>query len=82
MKGTYDNNYDFVFEKMCIDKHGMNFKYKTNLLNSMAEKKYYDSKYYLDIIKSDKKNLNLVKKMVKHGFIIKYKNMRINLMKI
>jgi len=61
-QGTWDDNYDVVIEKNCVDKNGYNFKHKTNLLYSMAENNYFEQKYYQNIIKSEKKNLNFSKK--------------------
>ena len=58
LKGLYDNDYSMIIENKNIIKNGKNLTIKFDLLNLMAEKGYYDIKYYIPIINSNKKNLN------------------------
>jgi hypothetical protein len=57
--GLYDDDYSFNIEKKYTDKHGYNITSNYDLLNLMAEKGYYNKKYYISIGNSNKKNLGL-----------------------
>jgi hypothetical protein len=58
--GLFDDDYSFLIEKKYTDKNGYSITIKYDLLNLMAEKGYFDIKYYIPIINSDKKNLNFI----------------------
>lgn len=59
LNGEYDDNYDIIISSP-YTKRGQTWNIKHNLLDTMGEKKYITSEYYLGIISSNKKNCNVI----------------------